>query len=77
MNVVTYECVVENGCIRLPADAMLPEKVKVYVVVPGISEIRTPRVSHIYSPRLAHHEHAKDLVKEVLDVVDERGNAES
>ena len=50
MNVITYECVVENGCIHLPADAMLPEKSKVYVIVPGME---LPRAARIMSPRLA------------------------
>jgi hypothetical protein len=50
MSVITYECVVENGCIRLPADARLPEQSKVYVIVPGTE---LPRTVHIKSPRLA------------------------
>ena len=50
MKVITYEGVVENGSIHLPADAMLPEKSKVYVIVPGIE---LPRTVHIRSPRLA------------------------
>ena len=50
MKLITYECVVENGCIQLPAGAMLPEKSTVYVVVPGIE---SPRTARIRSPRLA------------------------
>ncbi len=49
MKVVTYEGVVENGSVRLPEDVKLPEKSKVYVVVPGIEAPRTVRVR---SPRL-------------------------
>ena len=55
--------VVENGCVHLPADAMLPEKSKVYVVVPGME---LPRTVHIWSPRLVNPEQARDFVKEVL-----------
>jgi len=65
MNVIAYECVVENGCVRLPDEACLPEKSKVYVVVPGI-EIKLPRTARIWSPRLADPSQAKDFVKEVL-----------
>jgi len=32
MSVTTFEGVVENGQIRLPADICLPEKTKVYVI---------------------------------------------
>jgi len=67
MNVVTYEGVVENGCVHLPAGVLLPEKAKVYVVVPGISESGVQRVAHIYSPRLVHPEQANDLIMKVVE----------
>jgi hypothetical protein len=47
---VTYEGIVENHCVRLPAEADVPEKSKVYVLVPDPDEQRTV---HIYSPRLS------------------------
>ena len=56
-------------------DELLPEKAKVYVVVPGISESGVQRVAHIPSPRLAHPEQANDFVKEVIDLK-ERTDAE-
>ena len=34
MPVTTFQGTVENGQVRLPADVRLPEKAKVYVVVP-------------------------------------------
>ena len=49
MKVVAYEGIVENGCVHLPADVRLPEKSKVYVVMPGTE---APRTVHIRSPRL-------------------------
>jgi len=77
MKVTTYEGVVENGRVELPAGVSLPEKAKVYVVVPGEVEIETPRVAHIYSPRLAHPERAKDFAKTVTVIdVDERPDAQ-
>lgn len=35
MAVTTFEAVVENGQVRLPAGVVLPERQTVYVVVPG------------------------------------------
>lgn len=63
MRVTTFEGVVENGQIRLPADVCLPEKAKVYVVIPTV--ISSP--AYIASPRLAHPEQAKEFVKEVIE----------
>jgi hypothetical protein len=34
MQVTTFEGVIENGQVRLETDVRLPEKTKVYVVVP-------------------------------------------
>jgi hypothetical protein len=67
MKVVTYEGVVENGQVRLPAGATLPEKAKVYVVVPEVPELGVQRVVNIASPRLVHPEEAPDFVKEVFE----------
>ena len=75
MKVMSYEGVVENGCVHLPAGVLLPEKAKVYVVVPGISESGDTRVAHVASPRLVHPEQARDFIKEVFDI-EERTDAE-
>jgi hypothetical protein len=63
MKVTTFEGVVENGQIRLPANVRLPEKAKVYVVIPD-AEVEV--VAYIGSPRLAHPEQAADFKKEVV-----------
>jgi hypothetical protein len=63
MNVAAYEAVVENGQVRLPAGAELPENTKVYVVVPGLA---AKGVVRIFSPRLLHPEQVGDFVKEVI-----------
>ena len=68
MKVISYEGVVENGCVHLPAGVLLPEKAKVYVVVPGISESGGKPVAHIASPRLANPEQANDFIKKVFDL---------
>lgn len=64
MGVTTIEGIVENGQIRLPAAVQLPERTKVYVIIP---DVEVQGVAYISSPRLAHPEQAADFVKEVLE----------
>ncbi len=66
MSVTTFEGVVENGQIRLPADICLPEKAKVYVIIPNGT---VPPPAFLASPRLAHPEEAIDFKKEVIEQV--------
>jgi hypothetical protein len=60
----TFEGTVENGLIRLSEGVVLPDKAKVYVIVPGVVG---EKPITIRSPRLAHPEQAADFVKEVLE----------
>ncbi len=69
MGVATFEGVVENGQIRLPANIRLPEQAKVYVVIP---DLELPPRSYIGSPRLVHPEQVVDFKKEVTE---DDGNA--
>ena len=62
MKVATFEAVVENGQIRLTEGVRLPEKARVYVVIPGV-----PAATYIGSPRLARPEQAADFEKEVIE----------
>jgi len=64
MGVTTIEGVVENGQIRLPAVVRLPERTKVYVVIP---DVEMQPVAYIGSPRLVHPEQAVDFIKEVIE----------
>jgi hypothetical protein len=64
MGIVTYEGVVEHGQIRLKAGVRLPEKAKVYVVVP---DIQIERGARIPSPHLAHPEQVVDFKLEVIE----------
>ncbi len=64
MPVTTIEGIVENGQIRLPAHVHLPEKAKVYVVIPDAEVLPRARV---VSPRLAHPEQAVDFKKEIVE----------
>lgn len=62
MTVATFEGVVEQGKISLPTAVRLPEKLKVYVIVP---DFRLEQVARIFSPHLAHPEQAEDFRMEV------------
>lgn len=75
MSVITLEGIVENGRIKLTPNVLLPEKAKVYVVIPSAEiEPETPvyditlcdHVAHIYSPHLAPSGRATDLKLEIV-----------
>lgn len=70
MAILTFEGVVENGRIRLRDNVTLPERSKVYVVIPD--EGTAPQ-ARIYSPRLAHPEQAADFVKQIIEVSPDAG----
>jgi hypothetical protein len=63
VKVVTYEAVVENGQIKLRDAVLLPERAKVYVVVPD-DQGAPLRVT---SPRLADPQRAAEFIKEVIE----------
>jgi hypothetical protein len=69
MTITTYEGIVEKGKIRLKARIRLPEKTKVYVVVPVNRQKKTARVA---SPRLVHRKQASDFK---MIVSEEKANA--
>jgi hypothetical protein len=64
MKVATYEGFVEGGQVKLTEDVHLPERAKVYVVVP---EAEAQSVPFVASPRLRHPEQAKDFVKKTIE----------
>jgi hypothetical protein len=70
MSVTTIEGIVENGQIRLPASIRLPEKAKVYVLIP---DIEVPNAAYVGSPRLAHAEQAADFEKVVVEEIRDAG----
>jgi ribosomal protein S10 len=69
MSVMTIEGIVDNGQIKLKGDVRLPEKTKVYVVVPDVQveEIQLESTIHIYSPRITNPEQAADLRMEMIE----------
>jgi hypothetical protein len=58
---LTFEGVVENGRICLAGNICLPEKAKVYVILPNGDTLS----AYMASPRLAHPEDAINFKKEV------------
>lgn len=71
MAISTFEGIVENGQIRLRDNVALPEKTKVYVVIPDIEA--APPKARVYSPRLVHPEQAADFAKQVIEVSPDAG----
>lgn len=63
MSVATIEGIIENGQVRLPPGTQLPERAKVFVVIPG--DAQPVSKAAIYSPRLARPEQAADFTKRV------------
>ena len=63
MSVATYEGVVENGQVKLPQDVHVPERTKVYVVVPDADQSSAIR---FMSPRLADPKKIKDFTITVI-----------
>jgi len=64
MGATTIEGIIENGQIRLLATVRLPERTRVYVVIPDV-EIQP--VAYIGSPGLMHPKQAADFQKEVIE----------
>ncbi len=60
MNFAAIEGFVENGQIHLPANTKLPERGRVFVLIPDVKEGVDPitsgggKILHLSSPRLAN-----------------------
>ena len=61
----TYEGIIENGHVRLPANAGIPEKTRVYVLVPAAEPLSTQ--PYVASPHLANPEQVKDFEKRIIE----------
>ena len=64
MSIITLEGIVEEGQIRFKSNLQLPDKTKVYIVIP---EIQLESRAHIISPRLANPAQAVDFKMEVTE----------
>ncbi|MCA1614007.1 MAG: hypothetical protein LC800_07625 [Acidobacteria bacterium] len=63
MSVRTFEGFIEKGQVKLNAPVDLPDRTKVYVVVPGAD---VEQAAHLRSPRLARPEQAADFTMVVI-----------
>jgi hypothetical protein len=72
MSVVTLEGLVEDGRIRLLDGATLPDKTRVYVLVPGAA-LQPPRLR---SPRLADPRQASEFTMRVTELHEDPTDAE-
>jgi len=75
MAFVTYEGIVQTGQVHLPDDVVLPERAKVYVMVPEVVvEVeKPPLVVHLRSPRLKDPAMAALFELEVIKESDDAG----
>ena len=64
MKVATYEAIIENGQIKLLANIELPEKAKVYVIIPEEKILETV---YTRSPRLVDKSKIVDFRKEMIE----------
>ncbi|NLF08770.1 MAG: hypothetical protein GX594_12445 [Pirellulaceae bacterium] len=67
MKATAYEGVVENGCVRIMGDVLLPENTKVRIVLSGNHDLELPPIIRVRSPKLAHPEQAKEFFKLVVE----------
>lgn len=66
----TVEGIVENGRIRLREDIALPERTRVYVIIPDVQPVTS---AHVRSPRLADPRRSADFRKQVVEGADDAG----
>jgi len=64
MSVLALEAVVDHGLIHLPPDVKLPDRTRVYVIVPANL---TQKKARLLSPRLTNPEQVRDFVMEVSE----------
>lgn len=71
MPLSTFEGIVENGQIRLRDNVALPEKTRVYVLIPETGVVE--KTARVHSPRLAHSSQIGDFEKQVIEVSADAG----
>lgn len=69
MSVLALEGIVEaEGLIRITTAINLPQRTKVYILVPDVPlEVGEDKPAYIYSPRLAHPERASHYIMEIIE----------
>ena len=64
MKVATYEAIIEKGQVKLLTNVELPEKAKVYVIIP---EEKNQERFYVGSPRLVDKGKIVDFQKEMIE----------
>jgi len=64
MSIMTVEGFVEDGRIHLKTRLQLPEKTRVYVLVP---DMKVEEHGHIFSPRLVNYQQGIDFKMQVIE----------
>ena len=70
MAISTFAGIVENGQIRLRDNVTLPERTRVYVVIPDLEVV--PK-AYVQTPRLVYPEQASLFAKQVIEGVADAG----
>ena len=70
MNLESFEAIVENGLVRLPAGHNLPDKTRVYVLVAKDSSRPYASIPSV------HHVRPEDAARFQMEVVREPGDAQ-
>lgn len=60
----------ENGRVKLPPEAAVPDRTRVYVIVPDVEAVPALFVP---SPHLANPEQIKDFEKRIVDDITNAG----
>ena len=68
MSILALEAIVDHGLIRLPPDVKLPDRTRVYIIVPANL---TQKKARLRSPRLTKPEQVRDFVMEVSEERDD------
>lgn len=68
MSVIALEGIVEGeGLIRITTAVNLPQRTKVYILVPDVPlQVGEGKPAYVYSPRLAHPERATRYMMELI-----------
>ena len=70
MSIKAYEGIVELGQIKLKEKVRLPDKTRVYVVIPNFI---VEGIAHIATPRLANSEEVTDFKMELIEEPSDAG----
>lgn len=64
MSVITLEGEIDHGQVRLKGNVRLPDRTKVYVIVPNVE---VEAAARLYTPHLAQPERIADFKMEIIE----------